>query len=389
MTAAASPPRRGRLATRLPLLALGMLALIGALWGGLVRLGWPVPPLRPGLVAFHGPLMICAFLGTVIALERAVALGGRLPYLVPLVTGAGGVALIAGAPAAVGALLITLGGVGLAAVFVAIVRRQPATFTVTMALGALAWLAGDALWLAGWPIYRVVPWWTAFLVLTIAGERLELARLVQVSPASRRLFVTVIGALLLALVLTTVDLDLGSRLAGAAMAALSVWLVRQDIARRTVRHPGLPRFAALCLLSGYAWLGIAGLLALGWGGVAAGMPYDAILHAVYLGFVMAMIFGHAPIIFPAVLGRAMPFRRAFYAHLVLLHASLVLRIGGDLVGSVDGRRLGGLLNVLAIVLFLANTLRSLAAGAAVRRGAGPGRVSPPAGRSVPLSPEAT
>jgi len=38
--------------------------------------------------------------------------------------------------------------------------------------------------------------------------------------------------------------------------------------------------------------------------------YDAFLHAVLLGFVFAMIFGHAPIIFPAVLGIRIPFAAA-------------------------------------------------------------------------------
>ena len=32
---------------RFPLMALGLLALLTALWGGLVRLGWVLPPLCP------------------------------------------------------------------------------------------------------------------------------------------------------------------------------------------------------------------------------------------------------------------------------------------------------------------------------------------------------
>jgi hypothetical protein len=141
-----------------------------------------------------------------------------------------------------------------------------------------------------------------------------------------------------------------------------VWLGRQDIARRTVRLHGLTRFTALCLLSGYVWLGIGGLLMLGAGPVAAGLVYDAVLHAVFVGFVMAMIFGHAPIIFPAVLGRPMPFSRRFYAHLALLHASLALRVAGDLTGWIHGRQGGGLFNTAAVVLFLASTVAALAQG---------------------------
>ena len=40
---------------------------------------------------------------------------------------------------------------------------------------------GNGLWLAGRPIYAVVPWWVGFLVLTIAGERLELSRVLRPS----------------------------------------------------------------------------------------------------------------------------------------------------------------------------------------------------------------
>ena len=51
-----------------------VLALLAALWAGLLRLGWRLPPLQPQLAGAHGPLMVVGFLGTLIALERAVAL---------------------------------------------------------------------------------------------------------------------------------------------------------------------------------------------------------------------------------------------------------------------------------------------------------------------------
>jgi hypothetical protein len=328
--------------------------------------------------------MVSGFLGTVIALERAIAVGGRVPYLVPLVTGLGGLALVLGAPPPLGQLLVALGGVGLCAIFVVIVRRQPAGFTITMTLGAAAWLVGNALWLGGSSISRATPWWIGFLVLTIAGERRELARLVRISPTSGRVFALIIGLLLLGLILTVVDLDPGVRLAGITMTALAAWLAWQDVARHTVRQPGLPRFTAVCLLSGYGWLAVGGLLALGLGGVTAGMSYDALLHSLFLGFVMAMIFGHAPIIFPAVLGRSMPFRRRFYAHLALLHASLALRVSSDLAGWMEGRQWGGLLNAVAVLLFLASTVAALAGGSPVRADGPVGATPAPRSRTDTL-----
>ena len=73
---------------RLPLLALSILALLAALWAGLVRLGWSLPVGPPGvLYVAHGPLMVCGFLGTLISLERAVALGEGWSYAAPTLSG--------------------------------------------------------------------------------------------------------------------------------------------------------------------------------------------------------------------------------------------------------------------------------------------------------------
>jgi len=134
---AARPGRRARALLLLP----GMLALLAALWGGLLRLGWQLPVPPTPLAAFHGPLMVAGFLGTVIGMERAVALGGGWAYLAPLASGLGALALVAGSPGGSGPLLTTAGSLGLVLLFVAILFRQTAPFTVVMALGALAWLA--------------------------------------------------------------------------------------------------------------------------------------------------------------------------------------------------------------------------------------------------------
>jgi hypothetical protein len=348
-------PLAERRRRRVPLLALGVLSLAAALWGGLLRLGWELPSWSPSLAVYHGHLMVSGFLGTVIGLERAVALGERWAYAAPLCAGLGALALLTGAPPLPGIGLMTLASGGLVLIQVRILRRQPALFTAVMTLGAAAWLVGQVLWLSGWPIYQVVYWWAGFLVLTIAGERLELARLLQPTRGSRVGFTVCLLMLLFGLVLSAIALDPGVRVLGAGLLALALWLAGYDIARRTVRQTGLTRFIACCLLSGYAWLAASGVLALADGGVAAGPRYDAMLHALFVGFVLAMIFGHAPIIIPAVVGWRITYRPAFYAHLALMHATLALRIGGDLAGSVTARRWGGLLNVASLIVFAANT----------------------------------
>jgi hypothetical protein len=55
----------------------------------------------------------------------------------------------------------------------------------------------------------------------------------------------------------------------------------------------------------------------------------------------------------------MTFGAIFYAHLVLLHVSLLIRVGGDITGQSELRRAGGLLNAVAILLFLGMTARSV------------------------------
>ena len=142
------------------------------------------------------------------------------------------------------------------------------------------------------------------------------------------------------------------RIVGLGYLALAAWLLVHDLARVTVRQNGLTRYIAVCLLTGFVWLMVGGWLSIGYAGYTAGPIYDAKLHAVFVGFVFSMVFGHAPIIFPAVLGSPIAYRRHFYIPLVLLHLSLALRLASDFGGLVTLRQWGGLLNALAILLFL-------------------------------------
>ena len=336
----------------IPLLALAILALLAALWGGWIRIGWDWPVLQTGLIAAHGPLMVCGFLGTLIALERAVALRRTWMYAAPFLTGIGSLVFIVGFPATPAKILITTGSMVLVAIFSIIIQQHRAPYTVVMALGSVSWLVGNLLWLINWPIYLLVPWWMGFLVLTIAGERLELGRLLRLSTTATNLFYGFTGILLLGLIISVWSSVVGIRLVGLGMLALAVWLGRYDIARRTVRQIRLPRFVAISLLTGYFWLGVGGILAIMYGPIPAGPPYDAILHSVFVGFVMAMIFGHAPIIFPAVLGLPVRYSWSYYIPLLLLDISMFMRILGDIFLIPSLRMWGGLLNGVAILLFL-------------------------------------
>jgi hypothetical protein len=352
-------------AWRVPLLVLAFASLFAGMAAGLARLGWPFPAPVTELAALHGPLMACGFFGTVISLERAVAHSRRWGYFGPLLSGLGAAAGMLAPPFAAAPILVALGSAAMVAVSFAFFRRQRELFTLTLALGALCWLLGNLLWLGGRPIYVAVPFWIGFLVLTIAGERLELSRVLPPSAIARRVFIGSLLLLLCGIAISIFAWTAGTLLLGAGLLILALWLMRQDVARRTVKGRGLPRFIAACLLTGYVWLALSGLAILVSGGLDyGGASYDAALHAVLLGFVFSMVFGHAPIILPAVLRVAVPYTPYFYLPLGLLHLSLLIRVTGDWMMLPQWRAWGGALNGIALLAFVLGTIAAVLRGQA-------------------------
>lgn len=367
--------------SRLALGALGMLALLAGLWAALLMLGLHAPTPRPDFAEVHGPLMVLGFLGTLIALERAVAIDEPVGYLVPAAAGLGGLALTLGLPLVVGQMLLAAAGVGLVGLYVAAARRQASLHVAVMAAGAVAWVVAVGLWLAGRDVARLVPWLAGFLVLTIAGERLELARVIRVTGIARATFTAVATIFSLGLVISLAHASTGMRVAGAGLLAVAGWLAVHDVARRTIRQPGLTRYMAVCLLAGYGWLAAAGALWLRFGTLSDGAAFDAQLHALFLGFVIGMVFAHAPVIVPAVFRAAVPYRPHFYGHVLLLHASLLLRLlGGDLAGNRVAWQVGGVLNEVALLCFVGVTVAAVVQGRRHRR-----TTQPPFTRPRPLA----
>lgn len=353
----------GRLAKRLrpsfPLLAIGFLSLLVGIWTGLGRLGWELPFPEWNPTAYHGPLMVSGFIGTLISLERAVALRKRWAFAAPLLTGIGGIGLIAGLPYPLGHVLITAGSLGAVAIFAYIFRLQKASYTGLMLLASSLWVMGNVMWLAGRPVYAAMPWWVTFLVLMIVGERVELSRFMRPPPQARMALYLFAALCPTGLLISVFRYDTGIRLIGLSFIVLSLWLLRYDIARRTVRQQGVAKFIAVGLLSGYVWLGVGGLLSVALGGDITGQHYDAIIHSIALGFVISMVFAHAPVILPSILGKALSFHPRAYAHLALLHVSLLLRISADISGWPMGKYWGGMLNAIALLIFLFSSLLTL------------------------------
>jgi hypothetical protein len=341
-----------RRAAALALLACVAASLAAGIAGGLLCAGVALAPLAqaawlPRAALAHAALMMCGFLGTVIGVERAVAARHRAAWSAPLLSGAAGLALLLGADAAAGALLAAAAS-AFVAVNVLLLRRQPAAHTAVLLAGACAGLAGNLLYAAGAGSAAVLPWWFAFLVLTIAAERLEMTRLMRRRPGAQGSLYVVLAALAAGAVMCLRWPAAGGVLYGAALVLLACWLLAFDIARRTVHARGLPRYMAVCLLGGYGWLAVGGAA---WIATALGLPArDAALHALGLGFIVSMIMGHAPVILPAIARVKLLFGNAFYLPLALLHASLAARLLGG-AADFQWRAQAAAWNAIAIAAF--------------------------------------
>lgn len=331
--------------------------IVSGLAGGLLRAGVPVIGLVPAgwvipAASLHAALMVCGFLGTVIGIERAVALRAPWAFAAPMASALGGALMLQGLPDW-GWGLFVLAAAVFVLVNVAIVKRQSATHTWLLLLSALVWLGGNVRFMHHGLSDATVQAWLSFLVLTIASERLEMARLMRASAWSRPLLAVTLAGLLAGVALAEWVEQAATILFGSGLLALALWLLAFDVARRTIRTQGLSRYMAVCLLLGYVWLGLSGL---SWIALALGhATRDAALHALTLGFVVSMVMGHAPVILPAVARVKLHVDARFYVPLGLLHASLILRLGPG-HESPDLLALGSALNAAAIALFALTVL---------------------------------
>lgn len=345
-----------------PFMAVAVVSVLLGMWAGLARIGWDLPAAGGDLMLRHGGLMVVGFVGTVIAVERAVAVRSLPAFAAPGLSAAAGLSLILDAPGSVPPVLATAAGAAYSLnVATLLVRHRMPPFAVALA-GAVCLAVAGAVWWRGDGIARVVPWWMAFLVLTIAAERLEIIRFQRIGRVSAAGGALALGLVILGPLATRLDTEIGARLLGLGFIAGSLWLVRRDIALRTVRTDGLARFAATGVLSAYAWLAVSGLLFVIWGLEFAGLRYDATIHTFFAGFVFSAIMAHEPIIAPAVTGLRFSYSPNLYAPLVLLNAGLLMRLAADVAEASELRRWAALVQVLAILAFMAVSAASVLAG---------------------------
>ncbi|MFM9917235.1 MAG: hypothetical protein ACKVOX_15615 [Rhizobacter sp.] len=337
---------------------LAALNLLAGASGGLARLGLSAPA---AAISVHGALLACGFFGTLIALERAVALRRIAGLIAPLAAGLGGVLAWAAHSEPAAQLAWAVAASALVGLYLHAGLSRAWSLPLAIELcGALCWGAGTTAWAIG-DLSAGVTGWMAFLVLTIAAERRELTQMMRLPKLAQRLFVMAV-----ALVLVAVALALANAFGASegpwsdiawwsACAVLAIWLLRWDIAPRQWRKAGWLGHTAQCLTVGYLWLlagAVLGLAGLAWPGGVTPLA----LHAVLLGFVFAMVFGHAPIILPA-LARVRPIYSVWArAPIWILSASLMARGAGLASGTGDALRIAGAGHAVAIGWFAAAML---------------------------------
>lgn len=338
------------------------LSLLAGLDAALILLGFPAPVTLKRLGESHGMLLALGFVGTLVALERATALGAWWGYLAPALLGFGSLTVLADPlPISVGKSLLLAGAAASICTYIPLWRRRFDSQIAVQILGSTCATAAALMWLMGVSMDRLVPWITAFLILTIAAERVELAAITLGQGAGTRLLVHA-WSIALALIVGVPFPHLGAIFLGVAYLALAIWLLRHDVARNTIRASGATRFMAACMLAGYFWLIVAAVTLLL--GFPVNRPaYDTFTHAVLLGFTFSMIMAHSTTILPAVLHLKLPYRPLFWVPAGILHAGLVVRIMvGNLFALPVVWQWGGVITIAALVLFFLTALGSALVG---------------------------
>jgi hypothetical protein len=297
-------------------------------------------------------------------------------YLIPFAIAAGALSLLIDPMWKGSRIIITMGSFGFLALCMAGLQIRINFFNSMIALGSVFWLSGTIIWWVDWPVFNIYLWWMGFVLFTMVGQRLELAYRVHLKPRPFALLGIALAFVLLGQLLMMVGrqigpdvnmsvhvdgiqdhrLILGMRLAGIGMAGTALWLLRYDASWSLIWNGGMAGYIAVCLISSYAWLGISGLFSILFAGLVSGVRYDALIHSFFVGFVLFAIFGHTPGLLLSSLGIRFTRMKSFYVHVVILHLALLTRTGADVLHHRLLQKWGGMLNAVAILLFLAGTV---------------------------------
>ncbi|MFN3528885.1 MAG: hypothetical protein ACK417_03060 [Bacteroidia bacterium] len=326
------------------LLPLLLLALIAGMSGGWARMGH-ASELLPQGAAWHAILMIGGFLGSLITLERAMAMPNRAWLLMPALNALSvPVLLWIDVRMALGMQLLS--STALFALLLWHTRRHNNTPILVMSIGALCWMAGSVVMLLSLFTVMAVPWWIGFLTFTIVGERLDLSKFLPTPRWAIKALYLLVSLLLLSLLIPFHSS--GFSLSGWAQLGIAVWLLYFDMARIIIKKQDRFKYIGTGLRVGYFWLLVHGLSQL----LASAQPYyyDLYLHTFFLGFVFSMIWAHAPIILPLLLKlQSSPYHPWLWVVWAIFQLSLVGRLVATIMLEPEARLWLGMVNGWSIL----------------------------------------
>jgi hypothetical protein len=332
------------------LLPLIFISLLLGIWTGLIRIGLNFP--FTSQMQEHGALMTGSFIGTLICLERTITNPKKIALLVPLLNSLSLIFFLFKMPEVSFGFLFA-GSIGLVVVYLVNFTRFPQWHIFIMMCGAFCWAVGNMLLIKTSFYSQAAMWWIAFLFFTILGERLELSHYLQIGKYPKILLI-----ILLMLFISSIVYPFhgsGGYISALSLIGSAFWLFRYDMAKHSLKGEPQHFYSGLVLLTGYCWLFVCGFFMAY--GVYSGLLYDAVLHSFFIGFTFSMIFAHAPVILPGVLGLAIkPFGKSLYIWFILLQISLIVRITGAFTLDTFSKRHGALINAVAILGFLINML---------------------------------
>ncbi|GIW22650.1 MAG: hypothetical protein KatS3mg068_1657 [Candidatus Sericytochromatia bacterium] len=352
----------------IPFLLLAIFNIVIGILIGLYRSGWQINFVNQDIVYLHGPIMINGFLLTLINLERTVAIRKKVAFIGAFLSGISFFLLFLEVDQLIIKFLILLSSFNLIFIYLYALKIDKEIHIYIQIMGTCFLIIGNILWIYNYYFTHISLWWISFLLFTISGERLELSKLKNFSNTSKKIFILSILLTTSSLFLSFYSYNISTRILGISFFIIMLWFFKYDIALNMLKNNSLTRFIAICIINGYLWLGISSMIIIINGQFIIGnFLYDAFLHSFFLGFVISMIFAHAPIIFPAILRIKINYSHIFYTHLVFLNISIITRIIADIMNLYYLLKISTILNSMAILLFLINTLISIKINYQIRK----------------------
>ncbi|MFZ6051206.1 hypothetical protein [Halocola ammonii] len=327
-----------------------VMSLLVGIFGGWIRMGWGID-LEEG-ASHHGVIMTGGFLGGLISLERASTMKSRWWLAFPAMAGISILFFLMDFDLTAH-LLITFTSAGLLILCIERTLVRSESYWYFLLAGALFWLIGNLKLLQTDFVPASVGWWIGFILFTIFGERLELSRFVPVPKTAKAIFWFLSCLLLISFLLPFHSI--GRSVNAFAILLLTVWFLRHDIARKSVRKPGIFRYTGLSMMVAYGWLVVHCIILMFKSGHS--FFYDLYLHTFFLGFAFSMIWAHAPSILPAVLKlRVKLFHPVLWVFWWLFQLTLAGRVMVTFLAEPSSRKILVLINGIALLLMLASMM---------------------------------